>query len=309
MGRVLALASAAVIFLAASPAAECDDAGPKLDKAKVESFLRYAEGITPNVKVVVDDAAASPFPGFYRLNVHLVLGSQKEDKTYYVSADGQKLINGALWFMNESPFADNLTRLNADGPAFGVADAKVTIIVFSDFECPYCQQLAKSLRANIPQKYPKDVRVVVKNYPIDTIHPWARAAAEAGACMAQQSMGAYWAYHDWMFDHQSAVDSEYKEKKAEFPAYLLDTAAKLAEGQKVDAAKVRSCMETHATAGQIKKDVAEGNNLMIARTPTFYIDGRPVDGAIPWASIDTLIKMELARVNGTPPGVAARVAP
>lgn len=295
MRRVFALAFAIAALLASSAAAKADPTTPKIDKQKVEAYLRYAEGISSNVKVQVDDPMPSSFPGFYRLNVHLLLGAQKEDKRYYISDDGERIVNGTLWSLSESPFTDTLNRLTTDGPSFGVPDAKVTIVVFSDFECPYCRELAKNLRTNIPQKYPKDVRVVLKNFPIDAIHPWARAAAEAGACMADQSTGAFWAYHDWMFENQDKVNAEYQGKKTEFPAYLRDTAATLAQQQNVDPVKIRSCIDSHASAAQVSKDVAEGDKLLIASTPTFYINGRPIGGAIPWASVDTLIQMELNR--------------
>src|SRR5579884_1070542 len=307
MRRVFPVAFATAVCLLFSAAAHADVAKSKIDKQKLEAYLRYAEAISSNVKMEMDDPAPSSFPGFHSLDVHLTLGSQKEEKRYYISDDGQRVISGAFWSLSESPFADTLNRLNTDGPSFGVPDARVTIVVFSDFECPYCRELAKSLRANIPQKYPKDVRVVVKNFPIDSIHPWARAAAEAGACMASQSTGAFWAYHDWMFEHQSVVNTQFQDKKADFHAYLRDTAAALAQEQNVDPAKVKSCIDTHASAAQVNKDIADGNKLLIASTPTFYINGRPIAGAIPWSSVDTLIQMELNRPKeiGMPVAMAA----
>lgn len=134
---------------------------------------------------------------------------------------------------------------------------------------------------------------MVKNFPIEGLHPWAKAAAEAGACMAEQSMGAFWAYHDWIFEHQSAVNTQYQDKKADFANYLKETAAALAQEQQVDGTKVRSCIDTHATAARVAKDMAEGEKLLVQSTPTFYINGRAVGGAISWASLDTLIQMEL----------------
>jgi protein-disulfide isomerase len=304
MRTVFALGVATALLMFGPAAAKPDPVVPKIDKQKMTAYLRYAEAISSNVQIQLDDPAPSPYPGFYLLKVHLVLGAQKEDKRYYISLDGQRIVNGTFWTLNESPFADTLNRLTTDGPSFGVPDARVTVVVFSDFQCPYCRELAKNLRTNIPQKYPKDVRVVMKNFPIDAIHPWARAAAEAGACLAAQSTGAYWAYHDWVFEHQSAVNTEYQEKKAEFPAYLRNTAAALADQQKVDAAKVKACIENHSSAADVDKDLAEGNRLLIGSTPTFYVNGRPVGGAIPWNSVDTLIQMELNR----PKEIAAPIA-
>ena len=294
MQRVLALAWCAA-FLVLSARVKADPSPPTIDKQKLEAYLRYAEAIQPTVKVEIEDPAPSPLPGYYRLNVHFLLGTQKEDHKYFISQDGQDIINGTFWSLNESPFANSLKYLTDEGPSFGVPDARVIIVVFSDFECPYCRELAKNLRTNIPQKYAKDARVVVKNFPIENIHPWSRAAAEAGACMADQSTGAFWAYHDWMFDHQSQVDGQFKDKKVDFAGYLKDTAAALAQQQQVDAAKVRSCIDTHAAAAQVNKDIEEGKKLDVTVTPTFYINGRPLPGAIPWTSIDTLIQLELNR--------------
>lgn len=295
MRKIVAPVFAAALLFVISAAAQAGVMAPKIEKAKLEAYLRYAEAISSNVKVEVDDPVPSPFPGFYRLNIRLVLETQKEEKRYYLSEDGQRIVNGTLWSLNESPFADTLNRLTTDGPSFGVPDGKVTIVVFSDFECPYCRELAKTLRANIPQKYPKDVRVVFKNFPIDSIHPWARVAAETGACMADESIGAFWAFHDWIFDNQGKVNAQFQDKKTDFRAYLRDTAAALAQQQNVDAAKVRSCIDSHASAQPVNKDIAEGERLQIASTPTFYINGRPVGGAVPWPTIDQLIQMELNR--------------
>src|SRR5579875_176843 len=263
----------ALAVLAGTLLAAAITAAPNVDKQKIADYLRYAEGINQNVTIQVDDPKPSTLPGFYLLNVHFSLGTDKEDHHYYVSEDGQKVINGSYWTLNESPFLETLSKLTFDGPSFGVPDAKVTMIVFSDFECPYCQQFAKMIRTEIPQKYPRDVRVIMKNYPIVSIHPWSRAAAEAGACMADAGAGAFWAYHDWMFDHQKDVNAEYEKDKAKFPAYLRDVAAGLADTQKVDTAKVRSCIDTHASAPEVDKDIAEGNALQIDKTPTFYVNG------------------------------------
>lgn len=277
---------------------------PNVDKQKLATYLRYAEGISPNVAIQVDDPQPTKYAGFYVLNVHLSLGTHKEEHRYYITEDGQRVLSGNLWSLNESPFLETLSRLTPNGPAFGVPDAKVTIVVFSDFQCPYCQQLAKTLRANIPQKYPKDVRVVMKNYPIPAIHPWARVAAEAGACMADASTGAFWAYHDWVFEHQGDVNAQYQKDKDKFAAYLRNTAGGLAETQKVDAAKVKSCIDSHASADEVNKDIAEGDTLKVGSTPTFFINGRPIPGAISWDQLDTLIQLELNR----PKDIAGPVA-
>ena len=76
------------------------------------------------------------------------------------------------------------------------------IVEFSDFQCPYCKEEAKMLRQNLIQTYPKQVRLYFKDFPLENMHPWAKAAAIAGRCVFQQKTDAFWEYHDWIFAHQ-----------------------------------------------------------------------------------------------------------
>src|SRR5690349_27335 len=92
---------------------------PKIDKQRLEAYVRYAEGFSPEVKMSIDDPAPSPFTGYYRVLVHLTAGTHKLDRLYYATQDGQQLINGNVWKLGESPFLDTLEHLPADGPSFG----------------------------------------------------------------------------------------------------------------------------------------------------------------------------------------------
>src|SRR3954467_4158343 len=139
------------------------DTAPKINKEKFEIYVRYAEGFTSDVKISIDDPAPSPFKAYYRVLVHLTAGEHKLDRLYYVTSDGEQFMTGSIWRLNESPFLDTLEHLPTDGPSFGPPNARVTVVVFSDFECPYCRELAKTLRDNVPQKYPNDVRVIFKD--------------------------------------------------------------------------------------------------------------------------------------------------
>jgi len=266
-------------------AAVPDNAAPKIDKQKFEAYVRYAEGFAPVVKITVDDPTPSPFKGYYRVLVHLSSGAQKLDRLYYATADGEQVVAGNIWDLNRSPFLDTIQHLPTNGPSFGPANAKVTIVVFSDFECPYCRELAKTLRDNIPQKYPNDVRVVFEDFPIDAIHKWARAASEAAHCIAREKPEAFWAFHDWIFEHQQEVDA----------ANLQDKVMAFAKQQNLDPAKISACIATHATASDVNASQQAGQELQISRTPTLFINGRMVPGAVPWEQLDTVIKMELNR--------------
>jgi protein-disulfide isomerase len=282
MARNWSLASMAVLSVATLFCAP-NAVTPKIDKQKVETYVRYAEGFSPEVKISIDDPAPSPFTGYYRVLVHLTAGTHRLDRLYYATQNGEQLINGTIWKLNESPFLDTLKHLPADGPSLGPPNAKVTVVVFSDFECPYCRELARTLRDNIPQKYPTDVRVVFKDFPIDSIHKWARAASEAAHCLGSQKPGAFWAFHDWIFEHQQEVNE----------ANLRDHVLTMAKQQSLDVPQVSSCMANHATAQEVNQNQQIGAELQISQTPTTFVNGRMLSGAVRWQALDNVIQMEV----------------
>src|SRR5258706_532331 len=81
--------------------------------------------------------------------------------------------------------------------------ALVTVVEFSDFQCPYCKQESGVVRAQLMAAYPKDVQLFFMDYPLEASHPYARGAAILGRCIYRQNNSSFWAYHDWMFEHQS----------------------------------------------------------------------------------------------------------
>ncbi len=256
-----------------------------LDKQRLENYLRYAEGFAASVKFVIDDPTPTPIPGYYRLMIHLSMGESKQDKVYYLSSDGKLLVTGPVWDLNRNPFSETLQQLPSTGPSFGPQDARIRLVVFSDFECPYCREFARTIRDNLPQKYPKDVRVIFEDFPIDSLHPWARAAAEASHCLSDGNPELFWAYHDWIFQHQGEISV----------GNLRDKVLGFAKEHNVDIAKLTTCLDTRATRTEVEDSIRTGRELGIEKTPTFYLNGREVPGALAWPALNTLIQMELNR--------------
>lgn len=280
----LALAASNLLLAAA-------DAPPvKIDKAKLEAFVRYTEGYTPAVKLVIDDPTPSAFTSFSRVVVHLSLGPQLIDKVYFVTGDGQGIVNGSLWNLGESPWLDTLQHLPTNGPSFGPSNAKIKIVVFSDFQCPYCRSFAKTMREDLPKKYGNDVQVIFQDFPIASIHKWAIGAAEASHCVGDGNVPAFWAFHDWIFEHQGEVnEANLREKTLEF-----------AKTQRLETGKVSACLDTHATAEQVQSSLKAGTGMGIQQTPTFFINGRMVSGAVPWNNLDAIVQLELNRPREIP---------
>jgi protein-disulfide isomerase len=268
-------------------------ATPTIDKTRLSAYIRYAEGFTDAVSLAVDDPIPSPFHDFYRVVVHLTAGKTNlGDKIYYVTPDGQQFVNGTVWNLNQSPFHDILTMLPVGLPAMGPSNAKVTVVIFSDFQCPYCRQLAQSIRQNIPTTFPKDVQVLFADFPLESKHPWARAAAEASHCLGDGHLEAFWAFHDWIFAHQGEIDNEGKN--------LRDKLMQFANEHHADTARFAACLDSHATAQEVTTAEQKAFLLGVQQTPTIFVDGRKVEGALPWPNLENLIRYELKRPADIP---------
>jgi protein-disulfide isomerase len=165
-----------------------------------------------------------------------------------------------------------------DDPARGPADAPVTIVEFSDFQCPYCSRATATLK-KLDAAYPGKIRLVYRDFPLVQIHPNAARAAEAAACANEQ--GKFWPMHDAMFEHQ--------DKLAE--ADLKASAAALG----LDAAAFNTCLDSGRHTAEWKKDAAEGDRYGVSSTPAFFINGRLVVGAQPYESFVRILDEELAR--------------
>jgi len=151
----------------------------------------------------------------------------------------------------------------ADGPSRGPDKAKVTIVEFSDFQCPYCSR-GRQVIDEVVKRYGNKVRVVFRDFPLD-FHDKAQKAAEAGHCANDQ--GKFWEMHDWMFDNQDKLDPE--ALKAEARRLGLD-------GNKFD-----QCLSSGQHAEEVKRHMREGQKAGVSGTPAFFINGVLLSGAQP----------------------------
>jgi protein-disulfide isomerase len=167
-------------------------------------------------------------------------------------------------------------QVAAEGPSKGPKEAKVTIVEFSDFQCPYCSK-GKAVMDQVVAKYGSKVRLVFRDFPLD-FHEKAQKAAEAGQCANDQ--GKFWQMHDWMFDNQQNLDVE-----------ALKTAAKTLG---LDSAKFDTCLTSGQYAALVKKNSKEGQEAGVKGTPAFFVNGVFLSGAQPLEKFSTEIDRALA---------------
>ncbi len=167
-------------------------------------------------------------------------------------------------------------EVSAAGPARGPADARVTIVEFSDFQCPYCQK-AKPVLDEIESRHPKDVRIVYRHLPLDSLHPRARASAEAAACAEEGNK--FWEYHDRLFANNRALAD------ADLRKYAVEVG--------LDTAAFDECVRTRRHQAKVEADVQEAKRLGITGTPAFVVNGIMMSGLKSADDFDAVIKEEL----------------
>ncbi|QQR47440.1 thioredoxin domain-containing protein [Myxococcus xanthus] len=170
-------------------------------------------------------------------------------------------------------------EIPSDSPSFGPANAKVTIVEWSDFECPFCSRVGPTL-SKIKESYAKDVRVVFRHQPLP-FHPNAKLAAEASHAAHEQ--GKFWEYHDKLFANQKAMDRASLEKYAQELG--------------LNVAKFKAALDSGKFKAKVEADMAAGNAVGANGTPTFFINGREFVGAQPFEAFKRVIDEEIGKAD------------
>ena len=164
-----------------------------------------------------------------------------------------------------------------DDPSIGPADAPVTIIEFSDYQCPYCQVWYKQVFQQLLASYPDKIRFVYRDLPLP-MHPEAVPAAQAANCAGEQD--AYWKYHDALFNQQYGLD------RAAYEHYAADLG--------LDTKAFAACLDSQRYQDEIQADASDASRVGISGTPSFVVNGRILVGALPFSDFKAVIDEELA---------------
>lgn len=259
----------------------------------VEAYLRnlYAFGADAAVRVAAPKD--SEVAGLLEMDIAVKIGENEQTGKVYVSKDGKYMVRGEISDLTKDPLAEaRATIQTKDAPALGAANAPVTLVEYSDFECPVCRSLHDTLRALLPN-YPQ-VRVIFKDFPLDSIHPWARTAAIAGRCAYQQDPKTFWKMYDLIYDNQEVISPESAWGK------MVDFAGQSGLNQDT----FKGCMANPQTGAVIDASRNNGMLLEVTSTPTVFVNGRRMVGADP-RLLEQYIKYELEQhktASGNCPG-------
>jgi len=275
---------ASLLIITAGFTAAAEQTG--FDKATLEAYLRHVELWVPGVNVKIDDAQESKeLPGFLDVAVHLSYNSTTLPvQHYFMSKDGKKIFKADVYDINKSPFQANIDKLDVKGaPTLGPANAPIAVVVFSDFQCPMCRQEAEVIHKEITETFPTQVRVYFRDFPLESLHNWARPAAIAGRCVYKLNPAAFWDYHDWVYENQTYIGLDNLNSKIQ----------EFAAAKGLDGMQLSRCIESKSTEPEVNASIKIANSLALNSTPTIFVNGRRIEGAVPWENLQALIKAEL----------------
>lgn len=235
----------------------------------IEAYLRHLYAFGTDVPISVGPPKETVVEGLMETTIKVTIGENKETVKFYVSKDGKYLFRGEMSDLSKDPLAETRAQIQSkDAPALGDPKAAVTLVEYSDFECPVCRSLHDVLRGMLPN-YAGKVRVVFKDFPLEQLHPWARTAAIAGRCAYQQDPAAFWKMYDLIYDNQEIISAGNAWTK------MMDYAGQ----SRLDADAFKTCMASPEAGEAVNASRANGQLLDVNSTPTVFVNGRRMVGA------------------------------
>ena len=265
---------------------------------RIESVLRSQVELPPASSISFGARTTGEISGYDRLQVHYSSSETgaSGDIPLLVSKDGTHIAQFTAFDISTDP---KMKFPADDRPARGgPANAPVTIVGYDDLECPFCARLHAELFPAVTDRYKDQVRIVYRNLPIEG-HPWAMRAAIDTDCLGAESAPAYWAAVDHI--HAHAADYGDTERSLAKAQQQLDaTVIDKAQAFRVDESKLKACIVRQDTT-KINASIRSAEGLGVIRTPTLFINGLKIDGAVPTAFVFEMIDNALKAEGKTPP--------
>ena len=263
----------------AKPAASSPGGLPSEDT--VNSFLFQMFGYDATITWKVVDIRPSQVPGLAEVTVTLTTPQGSNANRFLVSSDGKHAISGEIMPFGAKPFAETREKLEkgVNGPSKGPDKAPVTIVEFSDLQCPHCQKIAPIVEQLLAQE--PGVHFVFQNFPLP-VHNWAEKGAGYVDCIGHSSNDAVWKFIQKTFEEQNNITEANADEKLK--------AIATASGANAD--EVAACAVKSETKARIQSSMALGKSVDVTGTPTLFINGRMVGGGAPLDALKKIVDFE-----------------
>jgi len=232
---------------------------------EISGFLHETFGYNPQLTWKIVDVKPAEAKGLTQVDVQISSPEGQGAQRFFVTEDGKHAVVGDIIPFGKHPFqAARLTlEKKANGPARGPANAPVTIVEFSDLQCPHCKEANPTIERLLKEE--PDVRFVSQNFPLPS-HNWAEKAAEYADCVGRASNDAYWKFVDGVFTAQEQITADNADDKLKG----------IADSAGVNGADIAACAAKPETQSRVEASVQLGKDLGVNSTPTLFVNGRPV---------------------------------
>ncbi len=249
-----------------------------------------------DVNLALGERKPSEFAGFEEVPV-TITGSSGNVTTQkmLISKDNKKIMRVEKIAIDEDPMG----QIDLHGrPVRGDKNAAVTIVNFDDFQCPFCSRMHQALFPGLLKEYGDRIKVIYKDYPLFDIHPWALHAAIDANCLGAQNDDAYWSFADYVHANQREISGD------KVPAKMFATLDRIAAGEgkkkKLDEKALGACISAQSDKA-VRASAAEGSRLGVDSTPTLFVNGEKISGALPDEEIEAVIDRALRDAGQKPP--------
>jgi len=286
---------------------------------RIERQVRAYFKIPTAVPVAVGTPKPSEFSGYDTLPITLGVGEEKKTYEFLLSKDGNTLLRMSKIDISPQTYALTLNhdaevrkkglelmkKIDVSGrPWRGAKDAKVAVVVYDDFQCPYCSRMYHTLFGEVMKTYGDRVHVVFKDFPLMEIHPWAKRAAIDSNCLAEQSNDAYWDFSDYVHQNQQQIGRDPQAATAKLDSVALDSGKKF----EVDANILQSCLKAQPDSA-LKASLKEADSLGVSATPTLFVNGEKLEGAVSGEELQQVLQAALRDAQGAPVMAAGEPQP
>jgi len=278
--RCFALLGLLATVLVAVPALLAQAPSQPMTHETIIRYIRERFSIPDSVKITITDLRESVYPDFLETTVTVDDGKDKRSQPLFVSKNMRYLVEGRIFNLGGDPRQDIIRLITLQDQATqGPPSAPVTLVEYSDLECPVCARLHEELETDIVPKYGDKLRVVFKEFPLVAIHDWALTAAIAAQCTYQIDPSKYAAFRSTVYKNQERITGEQARDM------LLHFGAEAG----VDNLKLAACIDSRDSLSRVEANMREGEALGVGETPTSFINGRILVGAPPSTDVYKLI--------------------
>ncbi|HEY7352310.1 MAG TPA: thioredoxin domain-containing protein [Terriglobales bacterium] len=231
----------------------------------VNAFLHQTFGYEPQLTWKISAIKPSQADGLAEVDVQLSSPQGQGEQTFFVTEDGKHAVVGYIIPFGAHPYAKARETLEkkANGPGRGPATAPVTIVEFSDLQCPHCKEANPTIEKLLTED--SNIRFISQNFPLP-MHNWAQKAAEYADCVGRSSNDAYWKFVDGVFNAQSEITADNADQKL----------TEIANNSGVNGPDIAACAAKPETQSRVEASINLGKSLDVNSTPTLFINGRPV---------------------------------